>query len=91
MEDLFKKLNSNSNWKVWINPMLIKENVNTFYDEDIIQVSHLTKNIILDIGYYDTSYCLYFVTNNDWSNPLVIEKKDLQSIITIIINIMNCI
>jgi hypothetical protein len=55
MEDLFKKL-KNENWKIWVNPELTEKNADTFYDEDIIQASHLTKNIILDIGYYDTYY-----------------------------------
>ena len=48
--------------------------------EDILQLSHVyQEGLILDVGFYQTSYKIYVIFKNDWDNPKeVFESNDTE-------------
>ncbi|AMA54117.1 hypothetical protein [Bacillus inaquosorum] len=63
------------------------------FNQDLLQISHKTKNLLLDVGWYPEgdpsgSYGIELIKNEDWENPLEdIMCTELKELITQLDNI----
>ncbi len=70
-------------------PKTLEENDDAWlfdFNQDLLQISHKTKNLLLDVGWYPEgdptgSYGIELIKNEDWENPLedmmCTERKEL--------------